>query len=176
MCNTKSKTQLPNCNHTQQTKTKIDQINYSNDTPKPISPKKSQPGEHPVKIPRATRVCVNCRHHHKKCGFERPCLKCKESGIECVEAPRVKRGVKKGISTGIRKQNNMHVNHPTPFMITTPTKQVNLSFTFEDLEEIAIPVLLLSDYKLISPGKLHLPPIPLKDWDMNQRSYCSDSI
>lgn len=45
------------------------------------------------KSSRVDRACLNCRKRKQGCDQERPCKRCNEKNIDCVEAP-TKRGKK----------------------------------------------------------------------------------
>lgn len=57
---------------------------------------------------RATKACISCKQRHTRCGFERPCHRCKSLGFQCVDPPSKKRGSKKSenslkLDRGIQK-------------------------------------------------------------------------
>jgi len=37
------------------------------------------------------KACLECRKKHVKCSFNRPCERCVENGLECVDVPKKKR-------------------------------------------------------------------------------------
>jgi hypothetical protein len=40
---------------------------------------------------RASKACFECQRRHTRCGFERPCARCKRLGIECIEVQSSKK-------------------------------------------------------------------------------------
>lgn len=40
---------------------------------------------------RASKACLSCQAKHTKCGFERPCSRCKKFGLHCVDSLSTKK-------------------------------------------------------------------------------------
>jgi hypothetical protein len=50
----------------------------------------SNPKKKQVKV-----ACTNCRHSHACCSENRPCVRCKDLGLECIAAEIGQRGRKR---------------------------------------------------------------------------------
>lgn len=40
---------------------------------------------------RASKACYECNKRHTRCGFVRPCPRCKRYGLQCIDIPSTKR-------------------------------------------------------------------------------------
>eukprot|EP01119_Soliformovum_irregulare_P006858 TRINITY_DN19276_c0_g1_i2.p1 TRINITY_DN19276_c0_g1~~TRINITY_DN19276_c0_g1_i2.p1 ORF type:complete len:427 (-),score=41.44 TRINITY_DN19276_c0_g1_i2:124-1404(-) len=70
--------------------------------------------------PRVLRACANCKRSHHACGNERPCKRCSERGIVCMDIESKKRGRKKADATDQSSSPTMTLSG---LEIASPTAQ-----------------------------------------------------
>lgn len=83
---------------------------------------------------RVTNACNNCKERHSKCGFEKPCRRCKQLGLDCTESPVLKRGIRKKNKNRENRVTNIFSNlqfHDYSYIFNTvPT------FSTEEIEMV----------------------------------------
>jgi hypothetical protein len=66
---------------------------------------------------RASKACYECQRRHTRCGFQRPCERCKRLGLECVDVQSIK---KRGRS---QKKSDFNLHYQHTFVNNSPDKQ-----------------------------------------------------
>jgi hypothetical protein len=94
---------------------------------------------------RASKACYECQRRHTRCGFERPCERCKRLGLECVDVQSIK---KRGRSQK-KAEYNIHYQHtfvnnsensPPPVDRYTPQQSLTGSAVLQPINNTNSPI------------------------------------
>lgn len=87
---------------------------------------------------RATKACICCKQRHTRCGFERPCHRCKSLGFQCVDPPSKKRGSKKAENT-LKMDRGIQKNTKWRFKDYSEIQKIQMPIPMPKREFIVLP-------------------------------------
>ncbi|KAL0488982.1 GAL4-like DNA-binding domain [Acrasis kona] len=82
---------------------------------------------------RASKACHECQRRHTRCGFQRPCERCKRLGLDCVDVQSIK---KRGRA---QKKNEYSPNYQHSFVNNIPQEGVSPSVDSYQMSQQQLP-------------------------------------
>ncbi|KAL9656723.1 hypothetical protein ABK040_002990 [Willaertia magna] len=93
---------------------------------------------------RASKACFECQKRHTRCGFGRPCERCKRLGLQCVDVPSAK---KRGRT---QTKNSKKEESSSPTTTTSENKRKSSTSSTPNTRKKKKDVTKEEDYKVTS--------------------------